>query len=226
MWNLYEEGAGTATEGIGGLADAAQPQAQEPSPWALPMVRQLLDLLDQGLVVAEADGQVVHANRAARRGLSGDGPLQQLGGRLRVQRACDVAALGEALLLACRQGQRRMLLLGEPSQRQAVSVLPLGEALACRGSGLALVVLGRRKVCEELPLQAYARQLGLTPTETDVLRGLGQGRAPVDIAREHGVALSTVRTQVAGVRSKTGARNINGLVCALATLPPMASVVG
>lgn len=41
----------------------------------------------------------------------------------------------------------------------------------------------------------------------------------------HGVALSTVRTQVSSIRAKTGTENISSLVRMVAMLPPMVSAL-
>lgn len=70
-----------------------------------------------------------------------------------------------------------------------------------------------------------APERGLTAAATAVLRALSNGLRPAQIAREGGVAMSTVRTHVSTVRMKTGTRSIWDLVRILMVLPPMVGVV-
>jgi DNA-binding CsgD family transcriptional regulator len=90
---------------------------------------------------------------------------------------------------------------------------------------VALLLASRDDVCEALSWQAFARLHGLTPAEAAVLEGLCQGERPTDLAHRLGVAISTVRTQIASLRSKAGAQTIGDLVRELATLPPLLSVL-
>jgi DNA-binding CsgD family transcriptional regulator len=172
-----------------------------------------MDEIDYGLLLVAEDGQALHANHAARAELDTEHPLQLLGRMLRARASRDVAPLFDALAAACGRGLRRMLTLGEGSHRVAVVVVPL--------PGAALLMLGKRQVCEDLSVEGFARAHQLTPVETQVLKALCRGVRPGAIARQHGVALSTVRTQVGSIRAKTGAESIGALVRQVAVLPPM-----
>ncbi|MCB2070122.1 MAG: helix-turn-helix transcriptional regulator, partial [Ottowia sp.] len=79
----------------------------------------------------------------------------------------------------------------------------------------------RQRVGQSLALPMFARVHGLTPTEESVLRGLCEGMEVDEIAAEHGVAESTVRTQVRSLRDKTGAGGIRQLVQRVMALPPV-----
>jgi DNA-binding CsgD family transcriptional regulator len=68
----------------------------------------------------------------------------------------------------------------------------------------------------------FASSCGLTGTEHRVLDLLTQGLSTVDIAREHGVAQSTVLTHVAAIRSKTSSHSVRQLINTLARIPPLA----
>ena len=57
-------------------------------------------------------------------------------------------------------------------------------------------------------------------------RDIAQGWSPRDIAERHSVSLSTVRTQIASVREKTGAENIYALLREVAQLPPILTTTG
>lgn len=186
----------------------------------------VLDEIDYGLMLVSDDAQVLHANHVARSELDAEHPLQLLGRGLRARVSTDVAPLYDAIASACRQGLRRMVTLGEGRHRVTVAVVPLPEDTASGRHGRpALMLLGKRQVCEGLTVHAFARSMGLTPAETQVLEALCGGDRPAEIALRHGVALSTVRTQVGSIRAKTGAPSIGALLRQLAVLPPMVSAL-
>ena len=88
-----------------------------------------------------------------------------------------------------------------------------------------LLLLGKTSVCESLSADSFASCHGLTPAEKTVLTALANGQCPTAIARQHGVAISTVRTQIASIRVKTGATSIRDLVESIARLPPLVGVL-
>lgn len=178
-----------------------------------------LDEIDYGLVVVGDDSTVLHANHAAKVELDGQHPLQFDGRQLRARDGRDQVQLNEALHGAGRRGLRRLLSLGDGSARAVVSVVPLpaGES----GSSATLLVLGKSQVCGALSVQGYARAHKLSPGEEQVLAALCQGDSPADIAKNNGVAISTVRTQIANIRAKTGTDSIRSLIHEVAVLPPL-----
>ena len=58
-----------------------------------------------------------------------------------------------------------------------------------------------------------------------MLLQLSQGSKPKDIAAAHGVALSTVRSQISSIRAKTHTTSIRDLSSRVAALPPFASAL-
>ena len=103
-----------------------------------------------------------------------------------------------------------------------MAVVPLG-AMAGGAQQATLLLLGKKKVCESLSVQWFARSHALTPTETRVLEGLCHGLDPREVAESHGVGLATVRTQIGSIRAKTSTESIRDLVRRVAVLPPMVS---
>jgi len=61
--------------------------------------------------------------------------------------------------------------------------------------------------------------------ETLVLKSLCRGARPAEIARSQNVALSTVRTHVGSIRSKTSVPSIGALVRTVSMLPPLVSAL-
>ena len=149
----------------------------------------------------------------------------------------DVAPLYDALAGAQR-GLRRLLPMGQKSNRIYVSVVPLtaqvggvfarapGSTATAAGvsqavESAALLVFSKRQVCSPLSVSGFARCHGLTATETHVLQMVCDGVPPGKIAQQHGVMLSTVRTQITSIRAKTHTLSIRDLVHQVAVLPPL-----
>lgn len=84
-----------------------------------------------------------------------------------------------------------------------------------------LGLLGRQQLCNALVLQWFAQCHELTAAESNVLRHLCEGFEPSEIAARHGVALSTVRSQIGSIRIKTGQDSIRALLHMLGRLPLM-----
>ena len=66
---------------------------------------------------------------------------------------------------------------------------------------------------------------GLTFAERRVLCSLVDDVSPRDIAASGGVSLSTVRTQIASIRTKFGVRNIEGVLIRAAEVPMVPSAL-
>jgi DNA-binding CsgD family transcriptional regulator len=180
------------------------------------------------LIGAQAD--VRYANHRARELLAGhkagSGTGSKLGGSallwagetVSTRDAKDSAGWAQALSDATDKGLRRLVVLGQARTRLVAVLVPMQ-------AGLAALLLGRNGVCEELSMQCYARSHALTSAEERVLTAVGRGITPTRFAREQGVKLSTVRTQLGAIRHKTGASNITDIVRLVAALPPMVSAL-
>ncbi|MES2718555.1 MAG: helix-turn-helix domain-containing protein [Pseudomonadota bacterium] len=195
---------------------------------------QLLDEIDYGIVVVDPFLRVVYANHAARCQLKAMPQLRQERGMLLPEDPADTDRLAAAVRAAATQRLRRLLVLGRGAQRCSVSVVPVPVgaagagvpgAAAPRGPAQVLVMLPRSQLCEPLSIHGYARDHGLSSAESQVLVWLCKGEQPSDIARLQGVAISTVRTQIASLRQKTGAATVADLVQHIARLPPICSAL-
>jgi DNA-binding CsgD family transcriptional regulator len=182
-----------------------------------------LDELDYAILVAVDGMHVVHLNEAARLECDALHPLQLLGSELKTRLSRDVAPLRNAVNAAANHGLRCLLTLGDDVCRITASIVPLRTQGA--ESGAVLIVLGKRAVCESLSLESFARSHHLTHAETRVLAALCAGDPPTEAAGHLGVAVCTVRTQIASIRQKTGAANIQSLVRQVAVLPPLKGIL-
>ncbi len=183
----------------------------------------MLDEVDYGMLMVDALGQVLYRNHAALQQLDAEHPLQLGPQGLRSLRAQDQVPLQEALA-AGRRGLRKLLQLGEAEQRVSVAVVPLAAASA-GGPPATLLLLGKRRVCQQLSVLGFVRLAGMTAAETRVLEALCAGVEPTEIAKRRAVEMSTVRTQINRIREKCGAASIREVVQQVALLPPMLSAL-
>ena len=201
------------------------PAARGPAPdRAMRWLAATLDEIDYGMLLLTDEVRVMHVNHAARAELDAAHPLQLLGRELRARHPPEVLPLADALHGAARRGLRKLLTLGGGAQRVSVSVVPLSLPHDA-DTPVTLLILGKRRVCEALSVQAFALSHALTAAETRVLAALCNGTPPTAIAAEVGVAISTVRTQIGNIRLKTGAPSIRALVQQVAVLPPLMGVL-
>jgi DNA-binding CsgD family transcriptional regulator len=182
----------------------------------------LLDEIALGLIVCDRHGQLQFANPAAAEELATGRVLCRLGQTLRCAGSATSAWDG-ALRKAATKGLRQLLTLAHGAERLMVAVLPL--ALDNGGEPLLMLVLGRRGACSALGLEMLSGVYGLTFAERRVLCGLVDDVSPRDIAASGGVSLSTVRTQIASIRTKFGVRNIEGLLIRVAEVPVVPSAL-
>jgi DNA-binding CsgD family transcriptional regulator len=207
----------------------AGPERRGTTATAYQRMSQMLDTLDYGMLLVTETLRVAHVNKAARRDMDAQHPLQlaglpQAGQQLQARTGRDVLPLREALVGATQRGLRRLLQLGEGPHRVSVAVVPL-PALGADEKAGAVVLLGKRQMCEELTVDWFARSHHLTMAETAVMKGLCADFTPQEIAQRQGVGLATIRTQIGSIRLKTGASSIRALVRQVALLPPLVSAL-
>jgi DNA-binding CsgD family transcriptional regulator len=209
-----------------GLGAGEERTVSHPAP-ATPradLLIRVLDELDLGLLLVSVDARVCTVNRQALRECTVQRAMQLHDGLIQPRQERDRAPFARALI-ATVGGRRTMLCVGPDEERLSLAVVPVRDPLAAREAGLALLVFGKRRVCEPLSVEFFAREHRLTGAEESVLRKLSDGLSPGDIASRSGVALSTVRTQIASIRQKTGATTIGELVRRVTMLPPIVPIL-
>lgn len=190
-----------------------------------PLFEHMLDVVDYGILLLQPDGRVLFANRAAREELDDHALLCLRGAVLQLQRAEDAKSLREALASAVHKGCQRLLTLGNDTlSTLAVAVVPMIEPGTSKSVG-AMLLLGKRQVCDELSVESFGRLHRLTLAELRVLKLLCTGHRPAEIASILGVALSTVRTQVSSSLEKTCMPSIGALLHAVSRLPPLRNLL-
>ena len=182
-----------------------------------------LNAMPYGTVAVGPDCQIHFANAKAeqfagmslglkfsRNGLSAHSPTDDRQLRHFVATACKGEAGGTIALTQPFGVERRLVL----------TVAPLARSVTCveLHGALALVLIRDLKEEESLPGEMLRRLFRLTKAEQCVALALARGDDPGDIARERGVHISTVRTQVRQMIEKTGARSLRDLVRVIASL--------
>jgi DNA-binding CsgD family transcriptional regulator len=179
----------------------------------------LMDELAHGVLVASATGQLLHANQAARHELARRQMLTLHEGHLHTADARQSRILVHALEKA-DTGLRSLIALRAGSGRLSIAVVPLRGTLARTSAPIGLF-LSRASVCDALMLCFFARTHGLTPAEEQVLSILCQGFSAPEIASQLNVAVSTVRSHVRSLCTKTHTNGVRALVGQVAVLPPL-----
>ena len=191
---------------------------------ATALLAAIVDQLALGIVVADVDGTVVHANRAAQTALSGSGLRIAANGRLESSRSRDATALHDALSAVAAQ-RRTLIALGSERNVLTVAVQPLAMPDEA-GPPRAMLLFSRPMLCDAPALVAFARAHQLTPAENAVVEALCGGLRAKEVALRTRSSIATVRSHLRNIYYKTGARNLQDLLARIASLPPLAAPHG
>ena len=204
----------------GGRAQSGQ-QRFEATDIGLDQMLRVIDEIDYGILVINAQGEIVQANHLARHELLTGHWLASVKNRLTGRSTVLCEQIEQGLQHACR-GHRKLVFLADSRGDMPVAFIPLSQPLESDSPNV-LVLLTRQSACDNLALRMYARAQRLSPSEEAVMIGLCRGLEVSDIARENGVAQSTVRSQVKSLREKTGCQSIRRLIQRIHSLPPVVS---
>lgn len=196
------------------------------SPALSVMLARALDMLDCALVIVTDEARVEYRNRLASWLLrAGHGGLRIDGDFLVASPGHLRDGLAEAIRLACAGLQPGGLCLSQPGVsperwlRLAVAPVYFGgsERNATRAA-LWIVNSGPPAVPPE---ELFGALFGLTGAEARLARGILTGRSPAEYARQAGVRMATVRTQLHSVFVKTGVTRQAELVALLSRVPAL-----
>ncbi|MDX8494844.1 LuxR C-terminal-related transcriptional regulator [Mesorhizobium sp. VK22B] len=176
------------------------------------LYRETLDHLAVPVVLASADGAILHANGAADRMFSGQGPILSRNGLLQPQNPAVARALAEAIAGAASAdaslGSRGIgLPVSAPGQPPAVAyVLPLteGTARAAFRPACAAVFVSTTTSSSPLPEAVLTTLFDLTPAEARVLLRIGSGLSASKSALSLGISENTLKTHLNRIFAKTG----------------------
>lgn len=199
------------------LRDLAQQAQTEPT-----LSFAALDMLPRAVVLADSGLRVQLMNRAAhvllahepglclRGGMFGlqDAAMQQRLARA-VRRVCCVATAAEPAPLHTVDAN------GRPALEICIAPLPVAQS----GAAQPLAMLSLRRLFHAaIAARQAARPYGLSPAELAVAMALANGMAPLAYASEHGVRISTVRSQIQAILAKTGTRRSSEIAVLFSSL--------
>lgn len=202
---------------------AARRQLSDPTA----MLRCIIEHVDYGLaLISIGTRRLLLANAPALLAMSADSDhasgLSVVSGEVCALTAPGERALERSLTLA-RTGVRDLLNANKASSRMTVAVVPMASP---EDEGHALLIFAKPRLCDASTLALFARSCDLTAAESNVLAAVCEGKRPHDVARQHGVQVSTVRSQLLSIRQKTRSGSIRELVQTVSMLPPMARHLG
>ena len=183
------------------------------------LLLRVLDEVDYGVLVIDGQGRLRHANHLARHEMISARLIMNHGNTLLGVTTDFTVQIQQALEQALR-GQRRLVSLRSASRELSLAFIPLSHPLETDEPSV-LVLLSRQSACENLAVRMFARSQNLSPSEESVLMGLCRGLSIPDIAAEHGVVQSTVRSQIKALREKTGCPSIRLMMQRVNSLPPV-----
>ena len=189
-----------------------------------------LDTLKLGVVLADQDSRILHANRSAEHMMRNGGPVRDGGGRLHAEDATASAEIKAAIGIAARNeseiGKTGLSVrLSSDSKAPVVAhVLPLAKGdirTRLDPTAVAAVFINSNGE-DENKILATSAAFSLTPAETRVLHRVLSGRNVSEAAHDLGVAASTVRTHLDNIFLKTGVSRQGELVRLVARMMPVA----
>ena len=169
----------------------------------------VLDLIALGIVLLDAEGNVVHANKAAQDMARDAAHFSFRRNRIAATDPVSDTALQQAIdkvKTAARRGERvgGIMLQGAESAMSAL-IGALGPSTAAQKPQAELAVFlsaptHDKKVSERLLIDLF----GLTPTEARVAALLTSGARPSDVADALGISTTTVSFHMRNLFQKTG----------------------
>jgi DNA-binding CsgD family transcriptional regulator/PAS domain-containing protein len=173
---------------------------------ALAAAHQALRYLSVGVVLTDVEGHVLETNPLASEILRCEDGLLVRDGRLTATRTFESARLAAGIAGRGHCQPESHLLIGRKggARPHAVTIAPLdggdGGAHAQR-IVMVLIVNPDWQTPSERSVSAF---FGLSPAESRLAASLMQGRKLADIARDNGVEVTTLRTQLSSILRKVG----------------------
>ena len=184
--------------------------------------RAAFDVIGSGALIVDANLRIRHANRAADAMLREADPIRSVDGRLHLAHDLVPGRLEEAVRATAGRpevelGRRGIAIPARRKDGSAISVhvLPLERRTVATGAergAVAAVFIADSAAPWTAATDAVAILYDLTPAEGRVFELVVAGRSSQQIAKELGIAMSTLRTHLLRVFNKTGRHSRTQLV--------------
>lgn len=175
----------------------------------------MLNRLEHGALLVDAQARVLFANRAAEAMLADAGGVRLERGRLAARRGADSAALHRTIASASQGGSGGLLVIARDERPPLMLlVVPLrtetGWLAGDRPQAIAFIKDPERPA--KLSLLGFAQHFGLTPAQAALSREIVQGDGVAAAAGRLGIAYATARTHLLQIFQKTGTARQTALV--------------
>ncbi len=180
-----------------------------------------MDQLAVGVMVLDATGTIVHANREARAIADEMEGFAVRGNQWTASQAKAAQALFH-VMCEIRALRRCTLVYTANGEVLRAAVVPLS---IDHGHPCATVIFPKQAITTTLAINSFSRDYALTFTEQSVLTQLCEGHRVNDVAERMGCAASTVRTHVRNMLEKTNTHGMRDLVQMVAMQPPASSAI-
>ena len=183
-----------------------------------------LDVIVTGLILLDARGKCVLANKSAQTVLDRRDGLFLDRASLCASTSAESARLRELILSATSTVEklaslrsRAMVITRAEKRPLQILVAPLRrENLSTCGKAVAMVFISDPEEQSAAPSEAFEMLFGLTRAEARLAIALLDGHSLSETAEIHGVSLETVRTQIKSIFQKTGTKRQGELIRILA----------
>jgi DNA-binding CsgD family transcriptional regulator/PAS domain-containing protein len=180
-----------------------------------------VEALTVGVVLADEESKIVHANAAAEAMLAAGNPILTRHGRIAVASATTTTSLQSAIAQAAKDeaalGQKGIgiPILRESGEPLVIHVLPLQRGHMRAGlvqRAAAAVFVASASGPPQMSHVALNQLYDLTPAEVRIFELICEGHTRDAISSQLGVSVSTVKTHLFHVFEKTGCRRQVDLV--------------
>ena len=186
------------------------------------VLTKMLDGVDDGALLVDADGRIVFANARAKAMLEQGALLRASNGLLRAAAVAPDRALRESLAALAGSGEPiaasgiTITLSDAPGNRWIANLLPLGDG-ARRKFGnaydaVAAMFVRSARFADPAPLETLAKDYQLTASEIRVIEAMLRISGQDAIAAALGISRATVKTHLNRVYRKCGAKNQSDLI--------------
>jgi DNA-binding CsgD family transcriptional regulator len=184
-----------------------------------------LDRLAFGALVVDASANVVFANAAAEELERSAAGLTLAGKRLGCAVLAQARDLRHLVHATANGGSGGALRITDASGAGSLLALvsPMPSRLTASGDGGALVLVALRQAKNGAVLAetVVAQLFGLSRSEAQVVRAVVKGASIEEIARERGVKITTIKTQLEAAYRKTDTENQRDLIRLLSRIPQL-----
>ena len=178
----------------------------------------ILDHLTIPVMIVERAGTLVYANKAAEIVISNRVLMTTNEDALSFTRKDDDSRVRSAIADVCANRSGHALELAQDQTHPTLAIVLPFDGASLDGMSSVLVLLSNPNEASATFYDVLRQQFRLSQTEAKIAAALGTGADLKEVARERGVSLNTLRTQLASIMEKTGLHRQAALVALVARI--------